>query len=172
MASGQTLFELTPLGRSQPSANFATDDNVADASDPNIIFPVMDFDGSADEHCDWPVQIPSQYSGATGFTFSYKYAMDGPDGDIVEMQFRVLKIANADVLTDDLGIDTQTPVTITDDPPAMANEFNYSGTGALAKADFGSAVKGDLIVIRGTRDISVAVNDDDLQLAKILVIET
>lgn len=172
MASGNTLFVLRPQARCGPSANFATPDTVADASTPPMTIPVLDFDGAADEHADWFVTIPSWYTGTTGFTFSYKYAMDGADGDQVEIEFRVLPITDQTVLTGDLGMDGQTPVAIVDDPDATANDFNYSTTGALAKANFGSAGAGSLICIRATRDISIAANADDLQLAEILIKET
>lgn len=173
MASGDSLFMLAPRGSVPASANYATQDTVSDASTPNIIFSVLDFDGSTDEHADWLVTIPSQYSETTGFTFSYKYATDGGDADLVEMEFRVLHVDDLDVLTADLGIDTQTPVAIQDTPPATpTNKFSYSTTGTLAKANFGSAAPGDHILIRATRDISAATNTDDLQLAEVLITET
>ena len=173
MASGDTLFILGPLGSVPPSASNATLDWIADASTPNMHIPVLDFDGAADEHADWFVTIPSQYSETTGFTFSYKYAMDGTDGDEVEMEFRALHIDDQTVLSGDLGIDTQTETTITDDPDATAEDFNYSTTGTMAKANFGSAAPGALLVIRATRDEDgVAENTDDLQLVEILVTET
>lgn len=172
MASGDTLFVLSPLNSIPPSANAATLDWIADGSTPNIHIPALDFDGATNEHADWIVTIPSQYSEATGFTFSYKYAMGGTDGDIVEIEFRVLHIDDQTVLTGDLGLDGQTPVAIQDDPDATADDFNYSATGALAKANFGSAAPGDLIVIRATRDIAAAANANDLQLVEILVKET
>ena len=173
MASGDTLFILTPLNCSPPSANFATHDTVADASTPNMQIPVLDFDGAADEHMDWFVTIPSNYGETTGFTFSFKYAMDDTDGDQIEMEFRALHIDDQTVLSGDLGIDTQTPTTITDDPDATADDFNYSTTGTMAKANFGSASPGDFLCIRATRDEDgVAENVDDLQLAEILVKET
>lgn len=172
MASGDTLFVLTPQGATLPSSNYATHDTVADASTPPLTIPVLDFDGSADEHADWYVTIPEHYSETTGFTFSYKYAMDGTDGDQIEIEFRVLHIDDQTVLTGDLGIDGQTETTITDDPDATADDFNYSTTGTMAKANFGSAAPGDFLVIRATRDVSVATNTDDLQLAEIYVTET
>ena len=173
MASGDTLFILQPHGSLPPSANSATLDWVADASTPNIQVTVLDFDGATDEHADWVVTLPAQYGETTGLTFSYKYATDGADADLVEMEFRVLHIDDLDILTADLGIDTQTPVAIQDTPPATpTNKLSYSGTGALAKANFGSAVPGNLILIRATRDISAATNTDDLQLGEILVTET
>lgn len=173
MASGDTLFVLTPQSSLPPSANFSTFDVIEDASTPSIKIPVLDFDGAADEHADWHLTIPSQYASATGFTFSFKYATDGSDADLVEMEFRVLHIDDLDILTGDLGIDTQTEVAVQDTPPATpTNKISYSATGALAKADMGTPVAGDRIVIRATRDISAATNTDDLQLIEILVIET
>jgi hypothetical protein len=155
-----------------PSSNYATHDIVQDASTPALDIPVLDFDGAADEHADFHLTIPSHYSETTGFTFSYKYAMDGTDGDAVELEFRALKIVDQTVLTGDLGIDTQTATTITDDPDATADDLNYSTTGTMAKANFGSAVAGDRIVIRVTRDVSFATNTDDLQLMEVYVTET
>lgn len=173
MASGNTLFILDPLGATPPATLYATPDTIADASTPNMTMPVLDFDGTTAEYMDWFLTIPSQYAGTTGFTFSYKYATDGADADLVDMEFRVLKLADLDVLTGDLGIDTQTQVSIQDTPPATpTNKFSYSTTGALAKADFGSAVAGDRIIIRAKRDVAAAANTDDLQLAEILVTET
>ena len=172
MASGDTLFILSPLGSVPPSADNATLDWIGDASTPNMHIPVLDFDGASDEHMDWFVTIPSQYSEATGFTFSFKYAMDGADGDEVEMEFRALHIDDQVVLTGDLGMDGQTPTTITDDPDAQADDFNYTTTGTMAKANFGSAAPGDFLCIRATRDEDgVAENVDDLQLVEILVTE-
>ena len=173
MASGDHLFTLLAHGSVPPSSSYATQDVVADASTPPLLIPVLDFDGAADEHADWYVVIPSQYASTTGFTFQYYYATDGADADLVDLEFRVLKIADLDVLTGDLGIDTQTAVSIQDTPPATpTNKLSYSTTGALAKASFGSAVAGDLIVIRCTRDISAATNTDDLQLVAVYVTET
>ncbi len=172
MASGNTLFVLEPAGGKPPSANLASPDTIADASTPNMEIPVLDFDGTVDEFMDWFLTIPSYYSGATGFTFSYKYAMDGTDGNIIELEFKVLPISGADILTADLGMDTQTPVSVADNPSANANEVTYTATGALAKANFGSATAGKRICIRVMRDVSIAANADDLQLLSVLVEET
>ena len=173
MASGDTLFVLDPQNSCGPGANFATPDTVEDGSTPPLLIPVLDFDGGSDEHKDWYVTIPTYYSEDTGFTFSYKYAMDDTDGNMVEMEFRVLPIPDQTVLSGDLGMDGQTPVTITDDPDATADDFNYSTTGDLAKASFSSAGPGTRICIRATRDVNgVGPNADDLQLAEILVTET
>ena len=172
MASGDALFTLLPHGSVPTPTDYATLDNVLDASDPPLIIPVLDFHGATDEHANWYVVIPSHYSEATGFTFQYYYAMDGTNGAIVEMEFRALHIDDQTVLTGDLGIDTQPETAIQDDPDATADDFNYSATGAMAKADFGSAAPGDYIVIRATRDESAVTNTDDLQLAAIYVTET
>ena len=172
MASGDTLFVLLPHGSIPTPTDYATLDIVTDASTPPLLIPVLDFDGATNEHANWYVVIPNHYSETTGFTFQYYYAMDGVDGNIVEMEFRVLHIDDQIVLTGDLGIDTQTETAIQDDPDATADDFNYSTTGTMAKANFGSAAPGDYIVIRATRDEAAVTNTDDLQLAAIYVTET
>ena len=165
MASGDTLFILDPLGSSPPATLYATIDTISDASTPLMVIPVLDFDGVTSEHADWYLTIPSHYAGITGFTFSYKYATDGSDADLVDIEFRVLKLADLDILTGDLGIDTQTAVSIQDTPPATpTNKLSVSTTGALAKANFGSAVAGDRIIIRATRDVAAAAKTSEVHV--------
>ena len=173
MASGDTLFTLYPLGSVPSASSAATLDFIADASTPAMHIPVLDFDGAADEHADWYVIIPSHYSAGTGFTFAYQYAVSGTDEDIVDLEFRVQEFTDLDILTNDLGIDQQTPVSIQDTPASTpTNKLNVSTTGALAKASFGSAVAGQLIIIRCTRDIAAADNANDVQLLSVLVTDT
>ena len=172
MAIGDTIFILTPRNASPPGSSFATQDTIADASSPTMITDVMDFDGAADEHMDWRLQVPSQYDGG-GFTFSYQYAVDGTDVDIVEMEFRMIKLPDLDILTADLGIDTQTAVAIQDTPAATpTNKLNVTGTSNLSHANADSPAIADWVNIRGTRDISAATNTDDLQLGTVYVKET
>ncbi len=175
MASGDTLFILMPQNSVPPATVFATLDILSDTTDvPLVGFPVLDFDGAADESADWPCIIPSQYSGDTGFTFQYIYAMSGTDVDLVEMEFRVLHLADTDVIPTDLGMDSLTAVSIQDTPivTVTASKVAYSPTGALAKAAFSSAAAGQYIMIRATRDESAAENVDDLQLLAVIVTET
>ena len=173
MASGDTLFILTPQAYTPPAANYATLDTVADASTPNMSIPVLDFDGSADESADWYVTVPSHYAGG-GFTFSYTYAMSSTDGDAVEIEFRAFPFADASsILTADLGMDGRTAVNVADDPSANANEFNITSTPAsLSHSDAGSPAVGALIIIRATRDYDHASNGNDLQLLAVHVKET
>jgi hypothetical protein len=170
MASGDLLFILEPQASCGPTTTGAIPTILQDASTPPMDIPVLQFSGAADRHADWFVTIPPQYSNDTGFTFSYKYAMDGVDGNIVEMEFRVLPLADLDVLTGDLGMDGQTEVAITDDPATTANQINYTTTGTLAKANFGSAVAGTRVCIRATYDVTA--NSDDLYLIEVKVTET
>ena len=173
MASGDQIIELLPRGAMPPGSDYATFDTVADASTPTIIFDVLDFRGATgDEHADWGFEVPTWYAGTTGWTFKYKYAVDGADVDIVDLGFRVLIIADLDILTADLLMDGKTAVSIQDTPAGTANKFNYSATGALAKADMGTPSIGQFVVVRGTRDITAATNTDDLQLKAVLITET
>jgi len=172
MASGDTLFILTPQAYTPPASNYATLDTVADASTPAMSIPVLDFDGSADESADWYVTVPSHYAGG-GFTFSYTYAMSSTDGDAVEIEFRAFPFADASsILTADLGMDGRTAVNVADDPSANANEFNITTTGNLSHSNAGSPAVGAFIIIRATRDISYASNGNDLQLLAVHVKET
>ena len=133
----------------------------------------MNFNGTTDSHIDWQVTLPSNYGGVTGLTFQYEWAVDGTDVDNVEMEFRILPIEQLDVVTTDLGIDGQTEVAIVDTPIATStNKFMTSPTGALAKASFGSPAAGVMVVIRATRDISIATNPDIMKLFRVIVTET
>ena len=171
MASGDTLFILTPQSYTPPAANYATLDTVADGSTPAMSIPVLDFDGSADESADWYVTVPSHYAGG-GFTFSYAYAMSDGDG-AVEIEFRAFPFADASsILTADLGMDGRTAVNVTDDPSDNDNEFNITTTGNLSHSNAGSPAVGVFMIIRATRDISYASNANDLQLLSVHVKET
>lgn len=173
MASGDTIWTLYPQDRSGPVTLFATPDNVIDASTPTRLTPVLDFDGSQDEHADFEVEVPSQYAGG-GFTWDYEYAMDGTDVDIVEIELRMTDLVDASsVLTADLGIDGLTASAIQDTPAnATANEVNQTATGTLSHANAGSPGVGALMLVRLTRDISAATNTDDLQLLSVHIKET
>ena len=126
MASTNTIFILDPAGSSPPATLFATADTIVDASAPATVIEVLDFDPTTSEHMDWHVTVPSHYGGG-GFTISWKGGTDNTSVGTFEIEVRVLKIADADILTADLGIDGQTPATITDTPPATPiNKLNNS----------------------------------------------
>ena len=173
MASGDTLFILTPQAYTPPATLYATLDTIADGSTPAMSIPVLDFDGgSQNESADWYVTVPSHYAGG-GFTFSYTYAMSSTDGDAVEIEFRAFTFADASsILTADLGMDGRTAVNVADDPSANANEFNITATGNLSHSDAGSPAVGAFVVIRATRDYDHAANGNDLQLLAVHVKET
>ena len=174
MASGDTLFILNPMSGVAPASNYATLDTITETSTPNAIIPVLDFDGAADEYMDWHVVVPAHYSDTTGFTFQYTYAMDGTDADLVELEISVAKLVDTEIATADQGLDTATPVAIQDTPVATvtADKIAVSPTGALAKANMGTPVAGDYIIIRVQRDTAAATNTDDLQLINVVVTET
>ena len=173
MASGDTLFILTPQSYTPPATLYATLDTIADGSTPAMSIPVLDFDGgSQNESADWYVTVPSHYAGG-GFTFSYAYAMSDTVGTAVEIEFRVFPFADASsILTADLGMDGRTAVNVVDDPSANANEFNLTTTGNLSHGDAGSPAVGAFVVIRATRDYDHAANANDLQLLAVHVKET
>jgi len=174
MASGDTLFVLTPQAYTPPGTLYATLDTVADGSAPTMSIPVLDFDGSEDESADWYVTVPSHYAGG-GFTFSYTYAVSDGDG-AVELEFWVLTFADASsILTDDLRIDDHPTLTnvvsLADDPSDNDNEFNITTTVNMTHSNAGSPAVGAFMIIRVTRDISYASNTNDLQLLAVHVKE-
>jgi hypothetical protein len=171
MASGETLFVLTPEGWTPPDANPAQFDSNIDASTPATYFSGLDFDGAADEHADWHLIMPAHYADG-GLTFQYSYKTTGTDGNIIEFEFRCVTLASGTDLTTDLGIDTATEVAIQHDPAAGSNLIYYSTTGNLSHANAGSPSPGDQIIIRATRDTSAVSNTDDAMLLSIYVTET
>ncbi len=173
MASGDTLWVLKPQNKAGPTTNFATPDTVIDGSAPPSITSVLDFDGSADEHADFRLVVPSYYAGG-GFTWRYTYAMDGTDVDIVELELRMTDLVDASSdLGADLGIDGLTAGAIQDTPAnATADQVNITATGTLSHANAGSPAVGATMLCRLTRDISAATNTDDLQLISVEILET
>lgn len=172
MASGDTLFILHPMGSQPTGTNYATIDVIEDASTPTSLTPVLDFDTTTSEHAEWHVTMPSHY-GDGGFTVSWKGGTDNTSTGTFEVEVRCVVVADATILTGDLGVDAATAVAITDTPPATPiNKLNYSTTGTLSHANAGSPSPGDYLVIRATRDTATDTNTGDLQLAEILIIET
>ena len=171
MATTDTLFILRPGNSTPPATLYATLDTITETSTPNALIQVLDFDGSADEHMDWNVTMPSHYAGG-GLTISCKYSMDGTDGSAIELEFRCIKLADSDDLSSDLGIDGQTSADITDTPIATADDLNLTATIGLSHANADSPAVGNALIIRATRDISAASNTDDLQLLEVLILET
>jgi len=173
MASGQTLFILDAKSSQATATSFATQGTIVDASTPLAIFSYLKFPAAANSHRDWFLQVPSNYAGG-GFTFSWKGGTDNTNTGVFELEFRVIKVADASIMTSDLGVDTATAVTITDTPPATPiNKINYSTTGNLSHANAGSPSAGDFIIVRATRDVSVGSNNTGaLQLVSIIITET
>lgn len=172
MASGNTLFYLSPLDSLPTATLYATLDTIADLSTPASLTPVLAFDGSAqNEHAEWLVEVPSYYAGG-GFTFVIKYAMAGTDADDVQWECRILDIVDLDDLDTDLGMDTQTNVDITDTPTGTAKAIMITAAGNLSHANAGSPAAGTLIRIRITRDYDHAANTDDAQFVSAYIKET
>lgn len=172
MATTDTIFILDPLSSSPPATLYATFDIIADASTPAASIPVLDFDATTAEYAYWFLTIPSHYDGG-GFTISWKGGTDNTSVGTFEIEVRMLVIADATILTSDLGIDTQTEVTLADTPPATPiNKLNYSATGTLSHANAGSPAVGNRVVVAAKRDTATDTNTGDLQLAEILILET
>jgi len=173
MASGNSLWTFKARSFQSPSTDFATLHTILDGSTPPIVFQVLDFRGATgDEHTDIVDVVPSYYDGG-GFTFQYWGAVDGTDVDIIELEFRMITLAQGNVLTGDLELDTQTEIAIQDTPIATSTDkLMVSGTGNLSHANAGSPAAKAGIVLRITRDITAATNTDDFQLLMVHVTET
>ena len=172
MATTDTIFILTPEGGSPPATLAATLDTIADASTPAATIRVLDFDTTTAEFMDWWVTCPSQYAGG-GFTLSWKGGTDNTRVGTFELEILMQVIADATILTGDLGLDTGTGATITDTPPATPQDkMNQSTTDTISHADAGSPSAGDRMAIRVKRDTATDTNTGDLQLLEILILET
>jgi len=172
MASTDTIFILEPLAMTPPATLFATLDTIADGSTPVLTIPVLDFDTTTAEFADWFVTVPSHYGGG-GFTISMKCGTDADDVGTFEIEILITVIADATILTGDLGADTGTSIAITDTPPTTPiNKLNYSATQTLSHSNAGSPSVGDRLIIRAKRDTANDTNTGDLQLAEILILET
>jgi len=170
VASGDKIFILEPTGGTPTGTLFATQDTIADASTPTTTIAVLDFDATTSEHYDWGRTVPSHYDGG-GFTVSWKGGTDDTSTGTFILETRMVVIADATILTGDLGVDAATAVSITDTPPTTPiNKMNQSTTGALSHANAGSPAVGNRVIIRGTRDIA-DTNTGDLQLQEILILE-
>ncbi len=172
MASADTIWLLEPRSGTPPATLAATLDIIADASTPVASIAVLDFDASTAEFMDWFTTVPDHYAGG-GFTISWKGGTDNTSVGTFELEVRIVVIADATILTGDLGLDAATPVAIVDTPPTTPiNKMNQSATGALSHANAGSPSAGDRIGIRVKRDVDNDTNTGDLQLLEILILET
>lgn len=172
MATTNTIFILTPNNGSPTATLSAAKGTITDASTPAAIIDVLLFDTSTAEFYDWFFTVPSQYSGQ-GFTISWKGGTDNTSTGTFELEIRMVVLADAVILTGDLGLDSATAVAIVDTPPTTPiNKMNQSVTGTLSHANAGSPVKGDLVGIRVKRDIDNDTNTGDLQLQEVLILET
>jgi len=166
------MWMLHPMSYSPPATIFATLDTVPDASTPNASIPVLDFDPTTAEWAHWFVTCPSHYDGG-GFTISWKGGTDNTSVGTLELEFGMIVLADAVILTGDLGIDAATRTGISDTPPATPiNKMNVSGTGVITDGNAGSPSPGDRMVIVATRDVATDTNTGDLQLLEVLILET
>ena len=172
MASGDTLFVLTPQSSIPTATVYATLDTLADSSTVVGTILVLDFAGAvADEHAEWLVVMPSHYAGTTGITLEVHYAMAGTDGSDVQFEVRALKIIAGETITSE-DLQAATATDITDTPNGTADVLDVSPTGAIAKANIGTPVAGDIVRIRLSRDYDHAANADDAQVLAVYITET
>jgi hypothetical protein len=171
MASGDTLFELFPIGSVPTTTVPATLDFLSDGSTVVGQIPVLDFAGAtADEHAEWVVIVPSHY-GDGGLTFEIQYAPAGTNTGAVQFEVRADKVVDDELLTSH-NLQAQTATDITDTPNGTANDLHVTSTGAISHANAGSPAPGDYLRIRLSRDYDHAANADDAQVLSVYVTET
>ena len=170
------MFAFHAMDALPPTSNYATLGVVEDASTPAGITPVLIFaDGATELVADFIWHVPSNYADS-GITLNWKGGTDNTSVGTLSLVAKVVKVADADVLTADQGRDdaTGTSVAMTDTPPATPQDkLNYSADStALTHAQIGSPSPGDVCFVRVYRDTSVDTNTGSLQLAELVGKET
>lgn len=173
MATTQTIFPLDTRGYVPTGTLSATLDVVEDAAaaPPTSLTPVLVFITATTHYAEWKEQVPSHYDGG-GFTWSYKGGTDGTATGAVHMDLAMKVIPDNTALDGDLGMDSQTVSSIDDAQVATANDLQYSTTNTLSHANAGSPSPGDYVIIRLLRDTAGDSNADDMQISKLLILET
>lgn len=151
MASGNTLFVLTPNSYSPSATIFAQLDVVVGTSTPVEWFPVLAFDTTTVEYADWHGLImPAHYSGG-GITVSIRSSATTTTGGIV-FAAALRRIADD---AEDLDTTAQTydynTVTIGTLASAVG-ELTYDSITFTNGADMDSVVAGDSFTFRMRRD--------------------
>lgn len=173
MASGNTIFPLGVQGNVPTgtlSATLATIEDAA-ASPPTSLTLVLVFITATTHYAEWVEQVPSHYAGG-GFTWSYKGGTDGTSTAAVHMDLAMKVIADNTDMSGDLNMDGQTVSSIDDAQIATADDLQYSTTQTLSHANAGNPSPGDYVIIRLLRDTAGDSNADDMQVAKLLILET
>lgn len=175
MASGQSLWNIDARAFQHCAGQLPAPDVIEGLETPAIRHRVLGFSGSADEHADVHLQMPSQYTGAgaTGVSFRLRYAPDGASATQIDWRIRLYKLADLDDLDTDLGIDTRTAASINDTPSATDKALQYaSTTGTLTHAQIGSPVAHDEMILRVTRLGSTDSNNNVALFRSLIVFET
>lgn len=172
MASGNTLFDLSPLGSVPTTTNYATLTTIADGSTVVGQTPALKFPGTTPDTCaEWEVQVPSQYAGTTGFTFNIQFTTDGTSAGGVGWEVRAFKLVSGDSVATQ-ALDAKTASLGNATPSGTASLMMLTGAITMAKANAGTPAAGDFVRIRVTRDYDFASNTDNAELVAVLVTET
>lgn len=171
MATGQLLWDIPARSFHNASSNLPNPDTIVGLESPGVVNRVLSFSGSAAEHADITLQMPTWYSGL-GATIKLKYANGGTSTTQLTWEVRIYKISDLDDLDTDLGIDTRTAVTINDTPNGTQGAINYTATQDLAHGDMNSPSAGDQMLIRVTGRGDSDSNSNVRDLVSVWVEET
>ncbi len=173
MATTDTMFILEPSGMIPPATLGAALGLVVDTSTPVGHTPVLKFDTTTAWWAYWWVTCPSNYAGG-GFTISMKSGTDNTSVGDFDLNVGMAVVADATILTGDLGFDSMsTKAALNDTPPTTPiNKLNYSGAQTLTHSAAGSPSVADRMIISAVRGVAGDNNTGFLQLAEILILET
>jgi len=151
MASGNALFNLTPLASAPPATTAAQIDILVGTSAPVEWFPVLAFDTTTVEYADFHgLVMPAHYSGG-GITVSIRSSATTTTGGIVfAVALRRIQDDAEDLDTTAQTYDYNT-VTI-GTLASVVGELTYDSVTFTNGADMDSVVAGDSFTLRIRRD--------------------
>lgn len=160
MASGDTLFQFTPLHNEPPSSNPAT-------LDTRNSHPVLDFDATTNESAVFSAVMPRHYAGS-GTTVYIHYAMSSATGDTVDWDVAFERIGDQQ---QDLDADGFAAVNSVDNTtvPGNSGDVDIVSVAFTDGADMDSVAVGEGFRLKVTRDASSddAAGDAELRFVEI-----
>lgn len=152
MASGNTLFTVSPESNNPPAASFATVDT-------RNGYMVLDFDDTADESAIFKCFMPANYA-AGGITVTVAWmATSATTGNIS------LDVALMSITDDADDLDTKAFAAANNANPATASasgEVKYTDITFTDGADMDSVAAGEWYLLKVTRDANGTTSTDDM----------
>jgi hypothetical protein len=171
LASGNTLFVLTPNASSPPASAAAQLDIVVGTSSPVEWFPVLAFDTTTVEYADWHGLImPAHYAGG-GLTCSIRSSCGTTTGTL-QWAMALRRITDDAVDLDTTAMTYDYNVINIATLATAAGELTYDSITFASGTDMDSVAAGDSFSLRIRRDTGSDTMASDAFLHSILVRET